>query len=285
MENNHIKDKLSEYIDGSLNEQEHDKIARHLTTCDECSANHSDLLKITAALNDLPIKKLPDDAEKRLLSRLGLDATKRRLPLFKFATSPLTAVAAVFVIVVYATLFTAGAPDTTVMMDKSKMEKSLAPPAELDAGSAVQGDREGMILADISDVSEESSILKEAPSKSLKSIEAAPQGSADSLNQKLKSSPIIVITTSRTYGEDDLPELLNTDTSSFLDENKETKRLLEKDWSKETSLNNALGVIGNRYPASVPIYAEKASFAGQAAWLIIISHDGFRRLIVVKASE
>jgi len=285
MENEHVKKRLSEYIDGALRQRDRDLIETHLATCADCSAEYSSLKAIKAALEELPTKNMPKDVEERLLSRLELGTPKRRPLLFKLATSPLAAVAAVIVIVASASLFTAKTPEMNMLTDEGRMEKSLAPPAEMDAGGGGKDDSNEMILADISDISKESAPSINAPNDNRQSLEALPHGSVDSLNQKKAPSSSMVVISSKDYSEDELTDLLKVDTFLPFDYDKQMKRLLEESKDNKVSLNNTLDVVKSRYANSLPLYAEKAKYTGFDAWFIIITDNNIKRLLVVKAVD
>jgi len=285
MECKHIKDKLSEYIDGALNERESDLIETHLATCADCSSEYAKLKEIAASLGDLPIKNMPGGVEERLLSRLGLDAPKQRPFLIRFASSPLAAVAAVIVIVAYVSLFAINTPGTKMLTDEGLMEKSLAPPAEIDTGAVTNDDGNDMILADISERSEEDNLSKEEPDEGQQLLRDVPKTLNKTLNQEDSAVGSSLKATSKNYSKEELLELLEADTSIPSDYDAKNKLLLEEGGANEDSLGNALDLIKSRYAKGVPVYAEKAAYEGQESWLIIIFDSEIKRLLAIKTIE
>jgi hypothetical protein len=72
-----VKEKLSEYIDDMLNQNEKEDIREHISTCAECAREYNELCCIVNELSSLPTEALPSDFFDKLNKRLG--KRKKRL--------------------------------------------------------------------------------------------------------------------------------------------------------------------------------------------------------------
>lgn len=59
-------EKMSEYLDGELDEATCDEIEAHLRECPECAKCYESLKKTVAFCKKFPREKVPKDARKRL---------------------------------------------------------------------------------------------------------------------------------------------------------------------------------------------------------------------------
>lgn len=70
-----VREHLSEYLDGGLSEGEHARLRDHLESCPACRAFGNTLERAIELTNQLPARRLPDEAKRDLLSRLQAEGT------------------------------------------------------------------------------------------------------------------------------------------------------------------------------------------------------------------
>jgi anti-sigma factor RsiW len=64
---------LPEVLDGSVTEDEATLAAAHLATCEECTAELTELQGVTRLFSEHGTMRLPDDARRRISRVLDLD--------------------------------------------------------------------------------------------------------------------------------------------------------------------------------------------------------------------
>ena len=69
-----IRELISGYIDGMLEETEYEMVNAHLQSCSECQGLHQDLLGRTAQLSGLDDLELPQGFHNRLMNKLQAEA-------------------------------------------------------------------------------------------------------------------------------------------------------------------------------------------------------------------
>jgi len=103
------RDRLQEYLDGTLEKSVSLRIFMHLRACPECSARHDQLVKLFGMLDDLPAEPVPDDFDVAVLAavpyesyRAMAELRRERVPVFleehflpAFLRSPVTRLAGV----------------------------------------------------------------------------------------------------------------------------------------------------------------------------------------------
>ena len=65
-----FKERMSEYIDNVMNEQEKRKFKEHMNICADCSEELNQMQHIVNILKELPEEDLPENFYKDLMSRI-----------------------------------------------------------------------------------------------------------------------------------------------------------------------------------------------------------------------
>lgn len=65
-----VRERLSEYLEESLSESEHERIREHLEACPSCRAFRNTLDRVIDLAGQLPARRLPDEAKRDLLDRV-----------------------------------------------------------------------------------------------------------------------------------------------------------------------------------------------------------------------
>lgn len=98
MQNKHVNDELSDYIDGESARQR--DIARHLQSCPECAQHHMDLLKLSNVLRAMPALNVEASFVDGVLARVdSVSPLSRWQARMFFPKKPVLALAAAFVFV------------------------------------------------------------------------------------------------------------------------------------------------------------------------------------------
>ncbi len=63
---------LTEFLDGSLTKDEEALAAEHLATCEECTAELTELQGVTKLYREHGTMRLPDQARQRITGALGI---------------------------------------------------------------------------------------------------------------------------------------------------------------------------------------------------------------------
>jgi anti-sigma factor RsiW len=66
----HVRDLLSDYLDGTLSPAEQERTAEHLVDCEACRAFRNTLRKVIETSSQLPEPHMRDEARQRILSQL-----------------------------------------------------------------------------------------------------------------------------------------------------------------------------------------------------------------------
>jgi len=95
-----IRELLSEYIDGELNQAEAKEIEKHLALCGECRHEYDGLSRVASLLRGLPEIPVPDtfDADLRQLLR---EEKIKKISSMKIKLRTLSGIAAVFVVGIF----------------------------------------------------------------------------------------------------------------------------------------------------------------------------------------
>lgn len=75
-----LKDQLSAFLDGELDEAVCREIERHLNECGNCRVMVDTLKKTIVLYRDAPRESVPPEAEARLFKVLDLEELKKRPP-------------------------------------------------------------------------------------------------------------------------------------------------------------------------------------------------------------
>ncbi len=77
---NKIQDKIEEYIEGCLSQQEKQYFDEHLACCDKCRQQVADMRATVDMLKDMEIKEVPRGLEARIVAAVQplIPSTKRR---------------------------------------------------------------------------------------------------------------------------------------------------------------------------------------------------------------
>lgn len=118
MECRHAREYLSASIDGALTPEEQERVDRHLSACEPCSALLALELKTKRLLRQrLPPPPVPSGLREKIIQGIPeADATKQRsqwvFPLWLFRPAPILAIAGAFVLLFSLTIFYAGPRST-----------------------------------------------------------------------------------------------------------------------------------------------------------------------------
>jgi hypothetical protein len=66
-----VRDRLSDYLDGSLSPAEQERIRQHLDECESCRAFRNTLGRVVEVLHELPRRRLSDEAKRRVLDQVN----------------------------------------------------------------------------------------------------------------------------------------------------------------------------------------------------------------------
>jgi predicted anti-sigma-YlaC factor YlaD len=69
-----VRDRLSDFLDGTLSPGEQERIRQHLDLCEPCRAFRNTLGRTIEVLGALPRRRLPDEAKRRILDQLKVTA-------------------------------------------------------------------------------------------------------------------------------------------------------------------------------------------------------------------
>lgn len=75
-----LKDQLSAFLDGELDEAVCREIERHLNECGNCRVMADTLKKTIVLYRDAPRESVPPEAEARLFKVLDLEELKKQAP-------------------------------------------------------------------------------------------------------------------------------------------------------------------------------------------------------------
>ncbi len=73
-----LKDQLSEFIDGELDDALCEEIKRHMESCDNCRVMVDTLRKTVILYREAPQETVPPDVHDRLVKVLDLEQLKKR---------------------------------------------------------------------------------------------------------------------------------------------------------------------------------------------------------------
>ena len=71
-----VRDRLSEYFDGELDQANSQDISQHLTSCDQCSDEFNAFSKLGVMVREIVVSGPPQDAWERIASRLNASPVK-----------------------------------------------------------------------------------------------------------------------------------------------------------------------------------------------------------------
>lgn len=94
------KDKIWDYLEGTLTETEQQEIKKHLAECDDCAAEEKEISAIMDGLHGLPLEDVPEDYHAELMDKL--EKEMKVVPFKKKTTSkwkPYSLVAAAVLVV------------------------------------------------------------------------------------------------------------------------------------------------------------------------------------------
>jgi hypothetical protein len=78
MEKFHVKDKISEYIDRMLSQEEFSLVKEHLDSCPECMEEYEEMVKIIGHMNQMESLETPDSFVEKVHERIDETSTIRR---------------------------------------------------------------------------------------------------------------------------------------------------------------------------------------------------------------
>jgi hypothetical protein len=79
MKNRHVREKLSEFIDGMLSEEEAAAVKEHLDLCVECMEEYEEMVKIIGHMNRMEPLEIPDSFVERVHERMEKPSAFQRL--------------------------------------------------------------------------------------------------------------------------------------------------------------------------------------------------------------
>ncbi len=107
MKNRHVRDRLSEYIDGMLSEKEASAVKEHLDRCTDCLEEYKEMLKIIGYMNQMEGLEIPDSFVEKVHERMEKQAPLRKflkglfIPIKIKVPLELAGVAAAALLVIY----------------------------------------------------------------------------------------------------------------------------------------------------------------------------------------
>lgn len=107
MNKHHVRDKISEYIDGMLSQEEASAVKAHLNRCPECMEEYEEMVKIIGHMNQMESLETPDTFVDKVHERLKKRSSLKRLvkglfyPLRIKVPLELAGVAAAALLVIY----------------------------------------------------------------------------------------------------------------------------------------------------------------------------------------
>lgn len=107
MKSRHVRDKLSEYIDGMLNEKEASAVKEHLDLCLDCMEAYEEMVKIIGHMTEMEKLETPESFLERVHERMEKQSSLQRLikglffPLKIKVPLELAGVAAAALLVIY----------------------------------------------------------------------------------------------------------------------------------------------------------------------------------------
>jgi len=129
MEHEQAQDLLSEYLDGTLSDDQTRDLEAHLETCPECSQSLSMLRQAMTAVSSIPRVKAPHHFARRVKRRArqaGLLGTRRRR-VARHLTGPFQSV-----MTMYGLLIAVGLLIVIVMIAQQQIELLTVPPVPAD---------------------------------------------------------------------------------------------------------------------------------------------------------
>lgn len=79
MKNRHVRDRLSEYIDGMLSEKEASAVKEHMNRCPDCLEEYKEMLKIIGYMNQMEGLGIPDSFVEKVHERMEKKSSLRGL--------------------------------------------------------------------------------------------------------------------------------------------------------------------------------------------------------------
>jgi hypothetical protein len=70
LEHPDVRERLSDYLEGSLSPAEQGRIREHLEACEDCRAFRNTLGRAVETLGELPRRRLPDEVKRRVLDQV-----------------------------------------------------------------------------------------------------------------------------------------------------------------------------------------------------------------------
>lgn len=144
VEHTRVRELLSEYLEGELDEEKASQVADHLSSCEECRAEHDALKKTINVISSLTSVKAPDDFAQKVQKRLRRRVRHRwdrqspleqKIPYETICLIMLAILAALYIILYLLphmeTDMTYQGPDPKVEKEKRDMKKSAPIPRPL----------------------------------------------------------------------------------------------------------------------------------------------------------